>query len=64
MSSLINPKYWMVDDTLLLDNDSAVLVVYLVLRLQTPRMSRMSAPVFDTRLRCMRDYRYMITEDR
>ena len=40
----------MVDDALLLDNDSVVLVVYLVLRLETPRMSCMSAPLFDTRL--------------
>ena len=31
-------------------NDSVVLVVYLVLRLETPRMSYMSAPLFDTRL--------------
>ena len=40
----------MVDDALLLDSDSVVLVVYLVLRLETPRMSCMSAPLFDTRL--------------
>ena len=40
----------MVDDALLSDNDSVVLVVYLVLRLETPRMSYMSAPLFDTRL--------------
>ena len=40
----------MVDDALLSDNDSVVLVVYLVLRLKTPRMSCMSAPLFDTRL--------------
>ena len=40
----------MVDDTLLSDNDSIVLMVYLVLRLNTPRMSCMSAPFFDTRL--------------
>ena len=38
----------MVDDALLSDNDSVVLVVYLVLRLETPRMSCMSAPLFDT----------------
>ena len=52
MSSLIDPltKCWMVDDALLSDNDSIVLVVYLVLRLETPRMSCMSAPLFDTRL--------------
>ena len=40
----------MVDDALLSDSDSVVLVVYLVLRLETPRMSYMSAPLFDTRL--------------
>ena len=52
MSSLIDPlmKCWMVDDTLLSDMDSVVLVVYLVLRLETPRMSCMSAPLFDTGL--------------
>ena len=38
----------MVDDALLSDNDSVVLVVYLVLRLETPRMFCMSAPLFDT----------------
>ena len=38
----------MVDDTLLLDNDSIVLVVYLVLRLETPRMSYISTLLFDT----------------
>ena len=52
MSSLIDPltECWMVDDALLSDNDSLVRVVYLVLRLETPRMSCMSAPLFDTRL--------------
>ena len=40
----------MVDDALLSDSDSVVLVVYLVLRLETLRMSCMSAPLFDTRL--------------
>ena len=40
----------MVDDVLLSDSDSVVLVVYLVLRLETPRMSCMSALLFDTRL--------------
>ena len=39
----------MVDDALLSDSDSIVLVVYLVLRLETPRMSSMSALLFDTR---------------
>ena len=38
----------MVDDVLLSNSDSVVLVVYLVLRLETPRMSCMSAPLFDT----------------
>ena len=41
---------WMVDDTLLSDNDAVVLVVYLALRLETPRMSYMSTPHFDTGL--------------
>ena len=40
----------MVDDTLLSDNDSVVPVVYLVFRLGTPRISCMSASLFDTRL--------------
>ena len=40
----------MVDDALLSDSDSVVLVVYLVLRLETPRMSCISAPLFHTRL--------------
>ena len=52
MSLLIDSltECWMVDYALLLDSDSVVLVVYLVLRLETPRMSCMSAPLFDTRL--------------
>ena len=52
MNSLIDllTESWMVDDALLLDSDSVVLVVYLVLRHETPRMSYMSAPLFDTRL--------------
>ena len=52
MSSLIDPltEYWMIDDALLSHNDSVVLVVYLVLRLETPRISCMSAPLFDIRL--------------
>ena len=40
----------MVDDALLSDSDSVVLVVYLVLRFETPRMSCMSALLFDTSL--------------
>ena len=52
MSSLIDPliEYWIVDDALLSDNDSVVPIVYLVLRLKTPRMSCMSIPLFDTGL--------------
>ena len=52
MSLLIDPltECWMVYDTLLSDNDSVVLVVYMILRLKTPRMSYISAPLFDTRL--------------
>ena len=51
MSSLIDPliECWMVDDALLSDSDSVVLVVYLVFRLETPKISCMSAPFFDTR---------------
>ena len=50
MSSLIDPltERWMVDDALFSDSDSVVSVVYLVLRLETPRMSCMSASFFDT----------------
>ena len=40
----------MVDDTLLSDNNSVVPVLYPVLRLETPRISCMSAPLFDTGL--------------
>ena len=52
MSSLINPliEYWMVDNTLLLDSNFIVLVVYLALRPETLRMPYMSTPLFDTRL--------------
>ena len=52
MSSLIDQltECWMVDDALLSDSDSVVLVVYLVLRLETLRMSCMSSLLFDTRL--------------
>ena len=38
----------MVDVTLLSDSDFVVLVVYLVLRLETPMMLCMSTPLFDT----------------
>ena len=40
----------MVDDALLLDNNFVVSMVYMVLGLETPRMSYMSTPLFDTRL--------------
>ena len=40
----------MVDDVLLSNNDSIVLVVYQILTLETPRMSYMSTPLFNTRL--------------
>ena len=40
----------MVDDALLSDKDSVVLMVYLIRILETPRMSCMSAPLFDTRV--------------
>ena len=52
MSSLIDllTECWMVDDALLSINNSVVPIVYLVLRLETPRMSCMSAPLFDSRL--------------
>ena len=52
MSSLIDPltEYWMVNDTSLSNSDFVIPMVYLVLRLETPRMSCMSAPLFDTRL--------------
>ena len=49
---MIDPltECWMVEEALLSESDSVVLLVYLVLRLETPRMSCMSAPLFDTRL--------------
>ena len=37
----------MVDETLLSDNDSIVIIVYLVLRLETLRISYMSTTLFD-----------------
>ena len=50
MSSLIDlfMECWMVDDVLLSNNNFVILVVYLILRLETPRMSYMSTPPFDT----------------
>ena len=52
MSSLIEPltEHWMIDDPLLLDNDSVISMVYLILRLETPRMFCISTPLFDTGL--------------
>ena len=49
MSSLIDPltECWMVNDALLLYIDSVVLVVYLVFRLETLKISYMSNPLFD-----------------
>ena len=38
----------MVDDVLLSNSDFVVPVVYLVLRLEIPKMSYMSSPLFDT----------------
>ena len=40
----------MVDNALLSNSDSVVPMVYLVLRLEIPRMSCISAPFFDTEL--------------
>ena len=40
----------MINDTSLLDSDSVVLVMYLVLRLETPMMPCMSTLLFDTKL--------------
>ena len=40
----------MVNYTSLSDNDFVVSVVYLVLRLETPRMSYLNTPFFDTGL--------------
>ena len=52
MSSLIDllTKCWMVDDTSLMNSDFVILMVYLVLRLETLRISCMSTPLFDTEL--------------
>ena len=40
----------MVDDALLLNNDFVVLVVYIVLRLEIPRISYMSTPLYNAGL--------------
>ena len=40
----------MINDTSLLDSDSVVLVMYLVLRLETPMMPCMRTLLFDTKL--------------
>ena len=52
MSSLIDPltECWIVDNALLSNSNFVVIVVYLILRLETLRMSYMSALFFDTRL--------------
>ena len=52
MSSLIDllTEYWIVDDALLSDSESVALVVYLVLKLETLRISCMSTSLFDIRL--------------
>ena len=52
ISSLIDllTECWMVDDALLSNNDSVVPVVYLILRLETPRIPCMNTIFFDTRL--------------
>ena len=52
MSSLIDPltEYWIVDDVLLSNSDFVVIVVYLVLKHDTPRISCMSTSLFDIRL--------------
>ena len=54
MSLLIDPftDYWMVDDTLLSNSDYVIQIVYLVLRLEKPKMSYMSTSLFDTKLVC------------
>ena len=38
---------WIVDDVLLSYSNSVVLLVYLVLKLETPRISYMNASLFD-----------------
>ena len=52
MSSLINllTEFYMVDNSSLLNSNFVILVVYLVLRLEIPRMSYMSTLFFDTKL--------------
>ena len=52
MNLLIDPlvECWMVDDALMLESDSIVLVVYLVLRHEILRMFYMIILLFDTRL--------------
>ena len=40
----------MVNNVLLSNNDFVVPIVYMVIKLETPRMSSMSTPLFDTRL--------------
>ena len=49
ISSLIDSLMtcWMVNDALLSDNKFIILVVYLALRLEIPRISYMNTPLFD-----------------
>ena len=56
MSSLIESlmECWMVDDTSLLDNNFIVPIMYMVLRLETPRMSYMSTSLFNIELICLK----------
>ena len=51
MSSLIETltECWMVNDTLLLDSNFIIPMVYLVLRLKTLRMYYINTSLFDTR---------------
>ena len=52
MSSLIDLliECWMVDDVLLSDSDFIILMVYMVIRFEIPRMSYMNTRFFDARL--------------
>ena len=49
MSSLIDLliECWMVDDVLLSDSDFIILMVYMVIRFEIPRMSYMNTRFFD-----------------
>ena len=52
MSSLIDLliECWMVDDTSLSNSDFIIPMVYLVLRLETPRIFYMNTPLSNTEL--------------